>query len=116
MSTLRAAQIAQSLDLRDLPTDFYANPYPVYDWLREHEPVRCMPDSSVFLTRHADLVTMYKNAQLFSSDKLNSLPNTVPAHRFTNTIPPASFLTIRRCTPAYAKSSWVRCHAALFLI
>lgn len=65
----RAQAIAERLDLRDLPTDFYANPYPVYDWLRSHEPVRTMPDGSLLLTRHADLVTVYRDAQLFSSDK-----------------------------------------------
>lgn len=65
----RAQAIAQSLDLRSLPADFYANPYPVYDWLREHEPIRRMPDGSLFLTRHADLVAVYKDALLFSSDK-----------------------------------------------
>jgi cytochrome P450 len=65
----RAAAIAQSFDLRDLPADFYANPYPVYDWLREHQPIRRMPDGSLFLTRHADLVAVYRNAQVFSSDK-----------------------------------------------
>jgi cytochrome P450 len=65
----RAQDIAQSFDLRDLPPDFYANPYPVYDWLRAHEPVRRMPDGSLFLTRHADLVSIYKDAQTFSSDK-----------------------------------------------
>jgi cytochrome P450 len=69
ISSQRTAEIAQSLDLRDLPSDFYANPYPVYDWLREHEPIRRMPDGSLFLTRHADLVSVYRDAQTFSSDK-----------------------------------------------
>ena len=69
ISAERAREIAQSFDLRDLPADFFANPYPVYDWLRAHEPIRRMPDGSLFLTRYADLVTVYKNAQLFSSDK-----------------------------------------------
>jgi cytochrome P450 len=69
ISSQRAAEIAQSLDLRDLPADFYANPYPVYDWLREHQPIRRMPDGSLFLTRHADLVSVYKDAATFSSDK-----------------------------------------------
>jgi cytochrome P450 len=69
ISSQRTAEIAQSLDLRDLPADFYANPYPVYDWLREHEPIRRMPDGSLFLTRHADLVSVYRDAQIFSSDK-----------------------------------------------
>jgi cytochrome P450 len=69
MSAARAGEIAQRFDLRDLPADFFANPYPVYDWLREHEPIRRMPDGSLFLTRHADLVSVYKDAQRFSSDK-----------------------------------------------
>lgn len=65
----RVRDIAAGLDLRALPADFYANPYPVYAWLREHEPVRRMPDGSYFLTRHADLVRVYRDAQTFSSDK-----------------------------------------------
>jgi cytochrome P450 len=69
LASERARAIAQSLDLRDLPADFYANPYPIYDWLREHEPIRRMPDGSLFLTRHADLVSVYKDAATFSSDK-----------------------------------------------
>ncbi len=69
LSGQRVSEIAQSFDLRDLPQEFYANPYPIYDWLREHEPVRRMSDGSLFLTRHADLVSIYKDAQTFSSDK-----------------------------------------------
>ncbi|WP_411878887.1 cytochrome P450 [Polaromonas sp. YR568] len=69
MTRERARDIAASLDLRALPADFYANPYPVYAALREAEPVRRMPDGSFFLTRHADLVAVYRDAQAFSSDK-----------------------------------------------
>ena len=69
MSADRAQSIAATFDLRALPPDFYANPYPVYDVLRKQCPVRLMPDGSYFLTRHADLVTVYRDAQTFSSDK-----------------------------------------------
>lgn len=69
MSTTRAHEIAATFDLRALPPDFYANPYPVYDVLRETSPVRLMPDGSYFLTRHADLVAVYRDAPTFSSDK-----------------------------------------------
>ncbi|MDP2817563.1 MAG: cytochrome P450 [Polaromonas sp.] len=69
MTPERAREIATDLDLRALPADFYANPYPVYAWLREHEPVRRMPDGSYFLTRYADIVAVYRDAQTFSSDK-----------------------------------------------
>jgi cytochrome P450 len=69
MSPERAREIAGSLDLRALPADFYSNPFPVYAALRESDPVHRMPDGSWFLTRYADLVTVYRDAQGFSSDK-----------------------------------------------
>src|SRR5437763_794431 len=60
---------AASFDLRALPREFYANPYPTYHALRAHDPVRRMPDGSYFLTRYADVVAVYRDAQTFSSDK-----------------------------------------------
>jgi cytochrome P450 len=69
MSADRAREIATSFDLRALPADFLANPYPVYALLRGAEPVRRMPDGSYFLTRHADLIAVYRDAATFSSDK-----------------------------------------------
>lgn len=69
MTPQRAVEIARSFDLRALPPDFYANPYPVYARLREAEPVKRLPDGSVFLTRYADLVAVYRDAHTFSSDK-----------------------------------------------
>ena len=69
LSTERAKEIAQSLDLRALPRDFLDNPYPVYAALREAEPFKRMTDGSYFLTRHADLVAVYRDAKVFSSDK-----------------------------------------------
>ncbi|MEY3613369.1 MAG: Biotin biosynthesis cytochrome, partial [Pseudomonadota bacterium] len=69
MVAARAQEIAHSLDLRALPADFLNNPYPVYAALRETEPIKRMPDGSYFLTRHADLVAVYRDAKVFSSDK-----------------------------------------------
>ena len=69
MDAARAQAIARTLDLRALPTDFLNNPYPVYAALREAEPFKRMPDGSYFLTRHADLVAVYRDAKVFSSDK-----------------------------------------------
>jgi cytochrome P450 len=69
MSPARAQEIASGFDLRSLPADFYADPYPVYDLLRANDPVRQMPDGSWFLTRYADLVAVYRDARTFSSDK-----------------------------------------------
>lgn len=56
-------------DLRDLPADFYDNPFPYYAAIRAATPVRPMPDGSYFLTRYADLVRVYKDPVTFSSDK-----------------------------------------------
>ena len=64
-----ARELAASFDLEKLTAEFYANPYPTYRALREHEPVKRLPNGSYFLTRYNDLVAAYKNTKLFSSDK-----------------------------------------------
>jgi len=69
LSTQRVQEICSLFDLRNLPADFLANPYPVYAYLRQHEPIKHMPDGSYFLTRHEDLVAVYRDASTFSSDK-----------------------------------------------
>ncbi len=69
MSPARVQEVARSFDLRALPADFLANPYLVYAQLQANEPVRRMSDGSVFLTRYADLVQVYRDAATFSSDK-----------------------------------------------
>src|SRR5260221_11782463 len=66
---LDARELADSFDLEKLTPDFYANPYPTYRALREHEPVKRLPNGSWFLTRYDDLVAAYKNTKVFSSDK-----------------------------------------------
>jgi cytochrome P450 len=58
-----------NFDLRALPADFHLNPYPYYAALREHDPVRRMPDGSILLTRYADCLQVYKDPHVFSSDK-----------------------------------------------
>ena len=69
ISRQRATEVAASFNLRALPADFLANPYPVYRALRETEPVKRLPDGSVFLTRYEDLAAVYRDAASFSSDK-----------------------------------------------
>ncbi len=56
-------------DLTRLPDTFYDDPYPTYRALREHEPVKRLPNGGVFLTRHADLTRVYGDTAAFSSDK-----------------------------------------------
>ena len=61
--------VLEPFDLRALPASFLADPYPTYHALRAATPVRRMPDGSLFLTRHADLVAVYRDAKTFVSDK-----------------------------------------------
>jgi cytochrome P450 len=56
-------------DLASLPAGFYADPYPTYHALRETDPVRRMPDGSLFLSRYDDVAAVYRDARTFSSDK-----------------------------------------------
>lgn len=56
-------------DLTRLPDDFIDNPHPHYAALRAREPVYEMPGGGLFLSRHADLVRVYKDRKTFSSDK-----------------------------------------------
>jgi cytochrome P450 len=64
-----ARELAAGFDLEKLTPEFYEDPYPTYRALREHEPVKRMPNGSYFLTRYDDLVAIYKNTRRFSSDK-----------------------------------------------
>ena len=67
--TMTPRDLAANFDLERLTPEFYADPYPTYRALREHEPVKRLPNGSYFLTRYDDLVTAYKNTKVFSSDK-----------------------------------------------
>jgi cytochrome P450 len=64
-----ARELAAGFDIEKLTPDFYVDPYPTYRALREHEPVKRLPNGSYFLTRYDDLVSAYKSTRLFSSDK-----------------------------------------------
>ncbi len=64
-----AKALAAGFNLEKLTPEFYDDPYPTYRALRENEPVKRLPNGSVFLTRYDDLVTAYKNTKSFSSDK-----------------------------------------------
>jgi cytochrome P450 len=64
-----ARELAAGFDIEKLTPEFYGDPYPTYRALREHEPVKRLPNGSYFLTRYDDLVSAYKSTRLFSSDK-----------------------------------------------
>jgi cytochrome P450 len=62
-------ELAANFDVETLAPSFYADPYPTYRALRQHEPVKRMRSGSYFLSRYDDLLTVYKNTKSFSSDK-----------------------------------------------
>lgn len=65
--TVRAA--AAAFDIRKLDKAFLDDPYPIYHALRERDPVMWLPDGSVFLTAHADLLQVYQDTEVFRSEK-----------------------------------------------
>lgn len=60
---------ATTFDLAHPPDGFVEDPFPFYDALLTHAPVLPQPDGSVLLSRHADLDRIYRDTQLYSSDK-----------------------------------------------
>jgi cytochrome P450 len=64
-----ATSIVDGFDLARLPPQFYVDPYPFYRALREQAPVKRMPDGSWFLTRYDDILPVYRDPKVFSSDK-----------------------------------------------
>src|SRR5436305_13798385 len=99
-----ARDLAENFDIENLTPEFVANPYPTYRALREHAPVKRLPNGSYFLTRYDDLVGIYKSTKLFSSDKKKEfLPkygdSLLYEHHTTSLVfndPPAHTLVRRR--------------------
>ena len=56
-------------DLLNVSSDFIADPYPWFHALRQGSPVHRNPDGSYVLTRYDDLASIYRNPDLWSSDK-----------------------------------------------
>jgi cytochrome P450 len=68
--------LAAGFDLKHLSADFLDDPYPTYRALRELDPIHQMSDGSYFLTRYDDCLTVYRDPQIWSSDKkLDFRPN-----------------------------------------
>jgi cytochrome P450 len=69
MTPSNAPELARDFDLKNLPAEFYDDPFRYYRALREHAPVKPLPDGSWLYTRYADVAAIYRDAKLFSSDK-----------------------------------------------
>ncbi|WP_103669565.1 cytochrome P450 [Pseudanabaena sp. BC1403] len=48
--------------------DFHANPYPIYDWLRQHDPIHWSFMQAWVITRHHDVDALLKAPQLHVDD------------------------------------------------
>ncbi len=59
----------ESFDLYNPPTDFIDNVYKYYKLLREKSPIHKNPDGSYVLTTYKEIVTVYRNFKIWSSDK-----------------------------------------------
>jgi cytochrome P450 len=66
---MSSAELAAQFDLKALPDSFYDDPFPTYRALREHAPVKRLPDGAVFLSRYSDVLAVYQDTATFSSDK-----------------------------------------------
>ncbi len=60
--------VARDFRLTDPPAGFVDDPYPVYAALRAHDPVHALGPGSWLVTRHADVLAVYREARV-SSDK-----------------------------------------------
>jgi hypothetical protein len=63
-----ARERARGFTLASAGPDFVADPYPTYDALRTHDPVHRLAPNSWLLTRHADVLALYREPAA-SSDK-----------------------------------------------
>ena len=59
----------ESFDLYNPPSDFINDVYKYYNLLREKSPIHKNSDGSYILTRYRDLVGVYRNFKIWSSDK-----------------------------------------------
>lgn len=56
-------------DLNAIGPEFIETPYPVLDALRRHSPVHRNPDGSVYLTRYADCLAVYRSRDMLSDKR-----------------------------------------------
>ena len=61
----------ESFDLYNPPGDFIDNIYKYYNLLREKSPIHKNSDGSYVLTAYKDIVGVYRNFKIWSSDKKN---------------------------------------------
>ncbi|MCT8972738.1 cytochrome P450 [Microbaculum marinisediminis] len=69
MDDADARALAERFDQWKLPKSFAEDPYPTYRALLRYAPIKRFDDGTCFISRYADLVTVYRDTKRFSSDK-----------------------------------------------
>jgi len=79
----RDEDIARNFDLKNLSADFYEDPFITYRALRNHAPVKRLPDGGVFLSRFADVSAVYRDAATLICAKIRCAiaPLSAPHHQ-----------------------------------
>jgi hypothetical protein len=52
---------AKAFNLFDLPEDYYLDPQPYFKSLRDDDPIHLNADGSVLLTRHTDIISVWRD-------------------------------------------------------
>jgi cytochrome P450 len=94
----------QGFSLQQPPPGFIADPYPWFAALRRLSPVHPLGDNAVLLTRYADVLAVYRSADVSSDKQVEFAPRLGAGSRSTSTTPPAWCSATRRCTPVCAAS------------
>ena len=66
--------LARDFQLTRVPADFLDDPYPYYAALREHDPVHALEGGGVFLSRYADVLSVYRDPRASSDKKAEFKP------------------------------------------
>ncbi|MDP1647231.1 MAG: cytochrome P450 [Rubrivivax sp.] len=74
MLDIDARDAARAFSLTQPPPGFIDDPYPCYALLREHAPLHELAPGSVLLTRHNDVLAVYRSPHASSDKKLEFAP------------------------------------------
>jgi cytochrome P450 len=74
MLDIDARDAARAFSLAEPPAGFVDDPYPVYAALREHAPLHPLAPGSLLLTRHEDVLAVYRSPHASSDKKVEFAP------------------------------------------